>query len=245
MESNKFKKKQIAYYRKKWSNKKAWYVEPTKTIDFYSKFTTDKVISMSSFAFKGKTALVVAGGGMGTEVKKMLDLGCGVTVADISPEALKEIKKKYPTVKSIVADAEKLPFKNNSFDFVIVKDGLHHLLNPFRGVKEIFRVCREGFFILDFQETFLTKFLKIIRFSPTVEEAGNSNHHLPRRDWEMILTNLGVENYKTQTRIGHMSFFQAKIFNNPIVFHLSRFVLFLFNLLFHRWGNILLIAVKK
>jgi len=94
----------------------------------------------------------------------VLDYGCGTgslypflkqkfngakyTGIDISPDMLKVAKESYPDGKFIEADGENLPFKNKTFDLVIVRGALHHLPNPEKGLKEISRVLKpKGFLI--------------------------------------------------------------------------------------------------
>jgi len=84
----------------------------------------------------------------------VLDNGCGpgklslvipegnvIVGSDISFDMLREAKKK---IKYLVrAQAEKLPFKDKTFDVVYTDSVLHHLKNPEEGVKEIFRVLKD------------------------------------------------------------------------------------------------------
>lgn len=96
---------------------------------------------------------------------KVLDVGCGnglmipevlkkgglYTGVDISVQLLKTIKEKYKSeikakkVKIIKADALKLPFKNNSFDFIFSFAVLHHIPSEELRTKffrEIYRVLK-------------------------------------------------------------------------------------------------------
>ncbi len=43
-----------------------------------------------------------------------------------------------------VADAEALPFVDESFDIVYCRSSLHHFADPHRAVAEMVRVCRQG-----------------------------------------------------------------------------------------------------
>lgn len=85
----------------------------------------------------------------------VLDIGCGsgwvgkvlkefnrdITVIglDIDLVGLKEAKKE----ERILSSAEKLPFKDNTFDGIIAKDVLEHLLYPLKAVLEFNRVLKE------------------------------------------------------------------------------------------------------
>ena len=86
----------------------------------------------------------------------VLDLGCGR--GDNAVLFLKKVKKvvgvdieKWPewqqiklkNLKFIEADAQKLPFKDNSFDVVFTKDTLHHIDNKVQALKEIKRVTKK------------------------------------------------------------------------------------------------------
>ncbi len=89
-----------------------------------------------------------------TRVKdKILDIGCGegkiwelfpdlqVTGLDFSQENLKKAKK---FVKPVLGSAEKLPFKDNSFDIVLATEILEHVINPEKLLTETDRVLKRG-----------------------------------------------------------------------------------------------------
>jgi ubiquinone/menaquinone biosynthesis C-methylase UbiE len=87
-----------------------------------------------------------------------LDVGCGTGVStsffkcgvgvDPSEELLKIAKKNYPEIKFIKANAEKLPFKDNEFDFVVSITAIQNFDNIEKGLKEIKRVGK--IFVLSF-----------------------------------------------------------------------------------------------
>ena len=94
---------------------------------------------------------------------KILDVGCGtgrlsvrldkmgaqITALDISPKILNILKIKNPKIKTVIADAEKLPFADNSFDIVVSAFLIVHLQNPKIFFAEAYRVLKpEGKFIL-------------------------------------------------------------------------------------------------
>ncbi|MBI2651234.1 class I SAM-dependent methyltransferase [Candidatus Woesearchaeota archaeon] len=82
---------------------------------------------------------------------KILDLGCGN-----NPNYHKNIKGKiicFDKVKTkithAVGDADKLPFKNNSFDKIISINSFYYFKNPFASINEIKRVLKHnGKFVL-------------------------------------------------------------------------------------------------
>lgn len=95
--------------------------------------------------------------------KNILDVACGtgrffpfygkrkICGVDISEDQLKEAKKKAPKAMLLVADAEKLPFKENMFDTVITSQFVEHIPQYKQVIKEMVRVCKKGgSIIIDF-----------------------------------------------------------------------------------------------
>lgn len=89
---------------------------------------------------------------------KVLDLGCGdglnthvlsqmgvrdVTGVDISDKLLKLAKKLNPKNKFLLSSAEKLPFKDNMFDIVLVDSVFHHFMSYDKAISEIRRVLKQ------------------------------------------------------------------------------------------------------
>lgn len=90
--------------------------------------------------------------------KKILDVGAGtgrlslplahrgaqVTALDVSPKMLDLIKRKNSKIKTIVADAENLPFEKEVFDMVTAAFLIVHLKDPTRFFDEAYRVLKDG-----------------------------------------------------------------------------------------------------
>lgn len=245
IEVNKFKKQQILHYRRMWSGGECLSQKGTIVGNFFSYLALETTVKIFPIRFKKKKVLVVAGGGEGFEYNKMQELGCDVTVSDISPDALREIRRRYKNCRTVLTDAEKLPFPDNSFDIGLVKDGLHHLLHPEQGIRELWRVSRKAVLIIDFQETFVTKFLMKIGFSPKYEESGNLNFHFRRNNLIQLFLDLKVKKYKMRSYFGNIPIFSARIFNNRLGLALIKIIFYSFNFLFSRWGNILMVAILK
>lgn len=94
---------------------------------------------------------------------RVLDLACGpgivsrafapyvahVTGADITPAMLVTARRLdaeagVKNIGRVVADMERLPFPDASFDLVVTRYSFHHLKNPLRALTEMKRVCRTG-----------------------------------------------------------------------------------------------------
>ncbi len=92
--------------------------------------------------------------------EKILDLGCGdglnvhllyktgvknIFGVDISEALIKSAKRLTPKAKFYLASAEKLPFKDGTFDVVLVDSVFHHFMKYRKALSEINRVLkREG-----------------------------------------------------------------------------------------------------
>lgn len=245
MKLDKFKQRQIDYYCRKWQNYQRSPKEKTPVVKYFSNFALDKVTKIYPINFKDKNVLISCGGGDGFEIVKMESLGGRITVSDISPDAIKEIKKRWPKMKTIIADAERLPFKDNSFQIGLVKDGLHHLVKPEEGIKELLRVCSEGVMIIDFNESFLTRFASNIGLSPKFEEAGNHNFRFSREKLKKFLNKIKVKNYRIKACFVHAPLFQHSFLQKGIGFKLMKISAETLNLFLGSFGNVLLIVIIK
>ena len=55
------------------------------------------------------------------------------------------------------ADAQNLPFDDNTFDIAFVADGLHHCRSPHRALTEMLRVARRGVVVVESRESLLVR----------------------------------------------------------------------------------------
>lgn len=93
---------------------------------------------------------------------KILDLGCGyggligvlneflpnmdykgIDASQWIIEFGKKLHKKNSNITLIKCNAEKLPFKKNTFDIILCRDVIHHLKNPIKVLKEMQRVTKK------------------------------------------------------------------------------------------------------
>jgi ubiquinone/menaquinone biosynthesis C-methylase UbiE len=80
--------------------------------------------------------------------------GFDVIGIDRSPNAVHESKKdaekeKFKgTFEAKLANAENLPFEDGEFDAVFAYHSIHHIDNMEGAIDEMFRVCKQGGFIL-------------------------------------------------------------------------------------------------
>lgn len=73
------------------------------------------------------------------------DVICDKHIEDSSQRSGRMKIQIYPHQKLVAGDAQFLPFKDKSFDFVICRHLLEHLDDPGRGVEELMRVAHRGY----------------------------------------------------------------------------------------------------
>ena len=78
--------------------------------------------------------------GTGDMVVSLAERGCMVTGVDISEEMMEIAKHKAPQAMYVLADAEHLPFEDNSFDAVTCAFGVRNFVHREQGLSEMLRV---------------------------------------------------------------------------------------------------------
>lgn len=140
MKDNK-KRIQADSFSKYYSSEK----EPDKDyhLNPLERFFWDRLGSINKDALKDREGMV-------------LDVGCGVgrlltLCRELSRDAMVvgtdlEFRMKEKDISSVLSDAEYLPFKDESFDFIICTELLEHLPNLQAGFSEVSRLLKkEGF----------------------------------------------------------------------------------------------------
>jgi ubiquinone/menaquinone biosynthesis C-methylase UbiE len=122
----------------------------------------------------------------------VLDAGCGdggvarllrtrvreVTAVDVEPS---RAWNDEPGLRFLVADAEALPFDDDSFDVVHSKDSLHHMHDPARALAEYHRVLKPGGVALIVEANRYNPF-----FYPHMTVALGHEHFTRRRFRELV-----------------------------------------------------------
>jgi ubiquinone/menaquinone biosynthesis C-methylase UbiE len=128
-----------------------------------------------------KTVLSVCGGS-GMDGEYLARRGHDVVAADISLEAARRAQDRAHLhgvdLIPVVADVEDLPFRDGAFDLVFVHDGLHHLEDPFRGIREMIRVASQAVSINEPARAWVTRAAVRLGAAYEVEDAGNRVHRL-------------------------------------------------------------------
>jgi SAM-dependent methyltransferase len=125
----------------------------------------------------GSTALVVCGGS-GMDAHFLALSGAKVVTSDVSLGAAKRARMRAErfglAVTSIVADAERLPFVDRSFDVAYVHDGLHHLERPDAALGEMARVARHAISVSEPASAAITSAAVRLGLALDREDAGNT-----------------------------------------------------------------------
>ena len=93
-----------------------------------------------------KTKLLEIGAGTGQNTFRLIKMKSNVCATDISPKSVEVMSQKYSKYKNFfskVADMEKLPFKNESFDVICSAGSLSYGDNN-KVMSEIYRILKLG-----------------------------------------------------------------------------------------------------
>ncbi len=146
-----------------------------------------KMLDIIGSPLSGKTILCVCGGD-GEEADFLYKLGAIVTTADLSAVATRTARLRNPNLRCLETDTESLCFADRSFDWVMVRDGLHHLARPIKGLYELERVARIGFAILEGQDSLAVRFLVRLGMGEDRDPSGGYVYRFSRRELYKIFS---------------------------------------------------------
>ncbi|MEX0751971.1 MAG: class I SAM-dependent methyltransferase [Xanthobacteraceae bacterium] len=132
---------------------------------------------------------------------RVADLGCGSGVfthllhqagydstgVDISPKLIEVGLAKYPHLRLIEGDIEKLPFPSGSLDGALLSGVVHHLPDPHQCAAEVFRVLRRGGKFVAFDPNRMNPFMYLYRdrTSPFYSPVGVTENERPVLAWQV------------------------------------------------------------
>ena len=124
-----------------------------------------KIAMMHTGLKKGQRALDVAGGtgDLTVEMSKQVGADGEVVIADISPAMLEQGRRRLidkgiaGNVSFVEANAEDLPFEDNSFDCVTIAFGLRNVTYQDKALESMYRVLKPGgrLLVLEFSKPVL------------------------------------------------------------------------------------------
>ncbi|OGJ38668.1 MAG: hypothetical protein A2182_00060 [Candidatus Pacebacteria bacterium RIFOXYA1_FULL_38_18] len=145
--------------------------------------------------------LTVGDGKYGTEAHYIEEFSGTALATDISTKLLKIAKKRKYIKNYQKANAEKLPFTENSFDYVFCKESYHHFPRPIIALYEMIRVSKKAVILIEPNDVIRRGFswkrvagieeikAKVNKF----EVSGNYVYTISRRELEKIALGLGLE----------------------------------------------------
>ncbi len=191
----------------------------------------------------GFTVLTICGGS-GMDAEFFADRGALVVTCDISHGAALRAQRRAKlydfNLVSVVADAERLPFRDDSFDVAYVHDGLHHLEHPEEGLRELARVARTAVSVNEPADARITHFATRVGVAERVEEAGNRVRRLSPERVAEILQDAGfrptvIHRYGMFYR--HRAGRVSRALSVPGLFIAGRGAVLGMNAVAGRWGN--------
>lgn len=163
----------------------------------------------------GCSALAVCGGS-GMDAELLASTGASTISSDISigaaQRALERARRHGVPLVSIVADVEHLPFRDRSVDLVYVHDGLHHLADPDRGLREMARVAKRWVSITEPARATATQLAVMLGVALEREESGNVVARLDRPAVERQLRAAGFDVIQSQRYAMYYRHFPGRIF---------------------------------
>ena len=158
-------------------------------IEWLNNYRLRKAIQMMRVPLSGKTVLSVCGGD-GQEADFFQQYGARVTLVDLSTVALTAARIRNHDLQCACMDTESLTFADRSFDWAIVRDGLHHLARPIKGLYELERVAREGFVILEGQDSLPVRLLCAFGIADNWDPAGGYVYRFSRRELLKVFSSM-------------------------------------------------------
>jgi len=166
--------------------------------------------------------IVEIGAGSGSDVIELHNLNFDITYSDFSEIALKKFKDRNPNIKAIKCDVRKLPFSNNSYDFVFSLGLLEHFNDEDRkkAIEEMFRISKR-YVLIDVPQKFspLTIYKKLLIFLnkwPFGKEIEFSYYELVKEVKSVVKDLRIVGRYGRNFLIFISGNFQKKIYNKFI-----------------------------
>ena len=157
---------------------------------------------------KNEKWLTIGDGRYGSEAAWLKKNGVNCHSSDMHTNLLEDAHKNGLIDSYSKQNAENLDFEANSFDYVLIKETLHHLPRPWLAIYESFRVCKKGVIIIEPNDPYpysnvlrisfiniknlLKRFLgkKVYKDEYGFEEVGNFIYTINFRELEKFL--LGI-----------------------------------------------------
>jgi SAM-dependent methyltransferase len=215
-------------------------------------FKFARVVQLLGRSLQGSSVLVICCGS-GMDAEYVARVGASVVAMDISSGCLGRARVRavrYGVTYALVrGDAENLPFRDGSFDYAFVHDGLHHLTRPELAIAEMARVARRGIMITEPADANVTKLLIRSRLMKPYEAAGNYVLRFHSQRLELLCRSLGLDRIASSrylVKYGHPPAGWWRFLDTEPLFQATRATFLSFgSTLFGRWGNKLAFVAER
>lgn len=231
-----------------------WEIERPRGAPRFHKWLLREKFARSTLGvpIHGASVLAVcAGSGMDAEFLARAGARA-VVAADVSPGAAvrsaERARRHGLPISAVVADAERLPFPDRSFDVVYVHDGLHHLEDVAAGLREMSRVARRALSVTEPARAAATAVAIRLGLAEKREDAGNRvarltlhevAHALERDGFQIVCR----ERYAMVYR--HEPGAPMRLLSTPAAFPMARAGVLVANLAIGRFGNKLVVTAIR
>lgn len=160
-------------------------------LDRRLKMSVDNLMEITKSSPSDWDVLVICGG-VGGEGTVLANMGFqSVTVSDISENALEVCKVRDPRLQTLILNAENLEVPDQSYDLVLVQDGLHHLPRPVLGYNEMLRVAKKAAIVIEPHAGIVANLLGM-----SWEDHGGTVNYVFR--WNQLLLEQATRSYLLQ-----------------------------------------------
>src|SRR5215207_5098427 len=145
------------------------------------------------------------GCGPGHVTAMMAESGATVTGVDLVPAMIEMARKLHPDIAFVEANAEQLPFADDTFDVVLVNFSIHHFARPDVVCTEIRRVLTPGgrfVFAGPIEQFGFGAFIEGLTTHHTMEVPAHGPLYLEatREDFENLVKDAGFARYDVPVR---------------------------------------------
>jgi ubiquinone/menaquinone biosynthesis C-methylase UbiE len=164
----------------------------SESVGFWRQTRLMAVVNELLIGFRNHAWLTI-GDGAGYDAWRLKLAGFGnVLATDLDDAVLARSKESGFIDKYQVENAERLSFPDNSFDFVLCKEALHHMSRPYAAIYEMFRVARYCVIVIEPQDPWVDFPCAVDETRPMYESVGNFVYQFSTRELEKIAYGLNI-----------------------------------------------------
>ena len=158
-------------------------------------------------------SILILCSGEGMEGSILCDRGFwDVTISDLTDNGVKAALGRDKRLKGFPLDAQNTGLANESYDIVVVQDGLHHLPSPTQGFTEMLRLAKKGVIFLEPHDSLVGRLI-----GTKWEKNGESINYVFR--WDKQLVEQILSSYLGRNSFVNLSF--SFWHHNPVFGKLS------------------------